>query len=260
VLLKNEIFGDVVSEIQEYLSPGVEVLKEDVNGLMAIAKPPGCMAHPNAHNTSCPKAITPYIYDFEKECYRLPNGSVLFVLNRLDAPTSGVMLVTLKEVVADAVRCVFRERRCHKTYQAWVKRGSVLPASGIWRDTLSEMRISSALRTRRDVDGVLAETHYEIMEAVQIDANSLWRLCLCPHTGRTHQLRVQCALRKCPILGDRSYGDFHWNRVLAKRIGRKDLFLHSACIALDYRLNGRDFHFSAEQAPDDFWDLARILS
>jgi 23S rRNA-/tRNA-specific pseudouridylate synthase len=247
----------VLAEIQKYLSPGVEILKEDMNGLVAIAKPTGCMAHPNVHNASSPKAIAPYVYDFEKECYRLPDGRALFVLHRLDAPTSGVMLVTLNGRVADAVRHAFRERRCHKTYQAWVKRGSALPASGIWRDTLSETRIASALRVRRDIDGVLAETHYEIIETAQIGADSLWRLCLYPRTGRTHQLRVQCALRKCPILGDRTYGDFCWNRVLAKRIGRRDLFLHSAHIALDYRLDGQNFRFWVEQMPGDFWDFSK---
>jgi 23S rRNA-/tRNA-specific pseudouridylate synthase len=250
----------VASEIRKYLSSGVEILKEDVNGLVAIAKPSGSRTHPNVHHTSSPKAIAPYVYDFEKECYHLPDRNALFVLHRLDAPTSGVMLVTLNEKVADAVRHAFRDRRCHKTYQAWVKKGAALPKSGIWRDTLSETRTASVLRAHRDVDGVLAETHYEIMETVRIGADSLWRFCLCPHTGRTHQLRVQCALRKCPILGDKTYGDFHWNRVLAQRIGRKDLFLRSVRIALDYHLNSQDFYFCAEQMPGDFWDLARISS
>jgi tRNA pseudouridine32 synthase / 23S rRNA pseudouridine746 synthase len=33
------------------------------------------------------------------------------------------------------------------------------------------------------------------------------RLDLWPRTGRTHQLRVQCAHVNAPILGDRLYGD-----------------------------------------------------
>ena len=44
-----------------------------------------------------------------------------------------------------------------------------------------------------------------------------WRLCgqdgdiawleLFPRTGRTHQVRVHCALLGCPVLGDPIYGD-----------------------------------------------------
>jgi 23S rRNA-/tRNA-specific pseudouridylate synthase len=247
----------VISKIQEYLSSGVEVLKEDTNGLVAIAKPSGYMAHPNAHNTSSHKAVTPCIYDFEKECYHLPNGEALFVLNRLDAPTSGVMLITLDKMVASAVKLAFRERYCHKTYQAWVKKGSALPISGIWRDTLAKIRTSSTLRVYQDPKGILAETRYERMEILEIETYSLWRLRLHPRTGRTHQLRVQCARRKCPILGDKTYGDFRWNRALAQYIGRKELFLHSEHIALDYCLDGRNFHFCAEQAPEDFWNFLK---
>ncbi|MDR0444908.1 MAG: RNA pseudouridine synthase [Puniceicoccales bacterium] len=213
------------------------------------------MAHPNALNTSSPKAIVPQVYDFERECYRLPNGRSLFVLNRLDAPTSGVMLMTMDEAVAKAVKSAFRERRCHKLYQAWVKRGAAIPTSGIWQDALRETQRSQGLRVQRSPKGQFAETRYEIVEAVRIGAYVLWRLFLSPHTGRTHQLRVQCALRKCPILGDKTYGDFRWNRSLAKLTGRENLFLHSKRMELSYQLNGKIFHFYAEQLPDDFWNL-----
>ena len=38
-------------------------------------------------------------------------------------------------------------------------------------------------------------------------------------TGRSHQLRVQCAKRHLPIVGDQTYGDFPRNRDFAKRTG-----------------------------------------
>jgi 23S rRNA-/tRNA-specific pseudouridylate synthase len=248
----------VVSEVQAYLSsPSIKILNEDRNGLVAIAKPSGWMVHPNIANTSSQRAIAPYVYDFEKECYCLPNGRSLFVLNRLDAPTSGVMLMAMNEAVAGAVKLAFRERCCHKLYQAWVKRGMAIPTSGMWQDTLRKTQKPQGLRVRKSPDGQLAETRYEIMEAIRVGDCALWRLSLNPHTGRTHQLRIQCALRKCPILGDKTYGDFRWNRSLAKLMGRENLFLHSERIELNYQLDGRIFHFYAEQVPDDFWNLGK---
>jgi 23S rRNA-/tRNA-specific pseudouridylate synthase len=235
----------------------VKVLYEDRNGLVAVEKPSGWMTHPNIPNASSGKAIVPYIYDFEKECYRLSDGCFLFVLNRLDAPTSGVMLMTMDEIVAGAVKLAFRERRCHKLYQAWVKRGAAIPISGVWRDSLLEIRESQGLRVKKSPGGQLAETRYELKEMARIGTYSLLRLYLYPHTGRTHQLRVQCALRKCPIWGDKTYGDFRWNRGLAKLTGRENLFLHSERIELNYQLNGRIFYFHAEQTPADFWNLKR---
>ncbi|MDR2377257.1 MAG: RNA pseudouridine synthase [Puniceicoccales bacterium] len=248
------------SGIQNYLSPAVELWQEDENGLVAIAKPPGHMAHPNGADAISEKALVPRSYDFEKEGYRLPDGRWLFLLHRLDAPTSGLMLVTLDAAVAVAVRRAFRERRCRKAYQAWVKGRAALPALGLWRDPLAEVRTPAGLRVRPDPRGLLAETRYEEMALARLGEHSLRRLRLYPHTGRTHQLRVQCALRGCPVLGDKTYGDFRWNRALAGLVGRRNLFLHSERIELDYRLGGKVFHFFAEQEPPSFWDFGAAFA
>jgi len=47
-----------------------------------------------------------------------------------------------------------------------------------------------------------------------------------PTTGRTHQLRIQCANRGVPIVGDRTYGEFKKNRELKDQ----SLRLHSESI------------------------------
>ena len=49
-----------------------------------------------------------------------------------------------------------------------------------------------------------------------------------PTTGRTHQLRIQCANRGIPIVGDRIYGDFQKNRLVMTDF----LFLHSESIEI----------------------------
>jgi len=242
---------------QKYLSPAVEFVRTDAQGLIAIAKAPGQRVHPNAPEEISSKNIAPYAYDFEKERYLLPDGQFLYVLHRLDAPTSGILLLTLEEQVAEAVRRAFRERRCQKTYQAWVKGRTTLPASGLWRDRLLELQTPVGLRVRVNPRGLPAETRYEVMAAARVGNHSLLRLHLYPSTGRTHQLRVQCAHRGCPVLGDRTYGDFRWNRALASLLGRRDLFLHAECLELEYQLQGRTFHFRAEWRPEDFWDFSQ---
>ena len=45
-------------------------------------------------------------------------------------------------------------------------------------------------------------------------------------TGRTHQIRVHLAHLGFPLAGDDKYGDFAWNRLLAKE-GLKRMFLHA---------------------------------
>ena len=87
-------------------------------------------------------------------------------------------------------------------------------------------------------------------------ARGLSLLRLEPRTGRSHQLRVQCAKRGLPIVGDQTYGDFRRNRDFAKRTGAKRLFLHSLATSFDYEFSGRKFHFEAEAPlPPEFESL-----
>ncbi|WP_288156576.1 RluA family pseudouridine synthase [uncultured Sharpea sp.] len=46
-------------------------------------------------------------------------------------------------------------------------------------------------------------------------------------TGRTHQIRVHLASQGHPVMGDRKYGDFSWNREIAKKYKLNNQFLHA---------------------------------
>ena len=67
-----------------------------------------------------------------------------------------------------------------------------------------------------------------------------------PRTGRSHQLRVQCAKRHLPIVGDQTYGDFPRNRAFAKLAETKRMFLHSHETQFDYEWKGRRHGFAAK--------------
>jgi 23S rRNA-/tRNA-specific pseudouridylate synthase len=77
-----------------------------------------------------------------------------------------------------------------------------------------------------------------------------------PHTGRTHQLRVQCAKRQLPIIGDQTYGDFRKNREFAKAAKTKRLFLHSLETLVRYQWAGRVWRFAAKAALPAEFDAA----
>jgi 23S rRNA-/tRNA-specific pseudouridylate synthase len=71
-------------------------------------------------------------------------------------------------------------------------------------------------------------------------------------------LRVQCALRHLPIVGDATYGDFPRNREFAKGTGLKRLFLHSLETSFDYEFGGRPHHFAARAPlPEEFETVLR---
>ena len=74
-----------------------------------------------------------------------------------------------------------------------------------------------------------------------------------PRTGRSHQLRVQCAKRALPIVGDQTYGDFARNREFARAAGTRRLFLHSLETQFGYEWRGGRHTFSARAPlPSEF--------
>ena len=82
-------------------------------------------------------------------------------------------------------------------------------------------------------------TDYEVTGG----GDGLSYVALYPHTGRTHQLRVQLAHVGCPILGDGKYGDFAENRKRGEsmqRLRATGIKFLSVPAPLEY-LAGREF-------------------
>ena len=56
-------------------------------------------------------------------------------------------------------------------------------------------------------------------------------------TGRTHQIRVHLAHLGHALAGDDKYGDFAWNRQLARE-GLKRMFLHARQVTFRHPASG----------------------
>lgn len=240
------------------LGPGVRILVEHATGLLALEKPAGIAAHPNTPAAS-PRALLHADYDETAECYRFPDAAGgmarVWLLNRLDSPTSGVILVAVNEPTARAVRALFAEREVEKTYHAVVKGGRLVPPAGIWKDRLEKHAGGDHVRAAASKSGVEAVSEYAWMKTNrELPALSLIRLT--PHTGRTHQLRIQCAAHGHPIVGDKTYGDFALNKQLGSREKRFDrLFLHCSRTAFSFVLAGKTHAFAAESPLPPEFDL-----
>lgn len=233
------------SDISLPLGRGVRVLARDQNGLLALIKPTGVLSHPNAAS-DMPRALLTSRYDLKQECYEVQSGSGgsirVWLLNRLDSATSGVLLCAIRDEVAEVVRLQFAEGRVRKKYHALVF-GAMSPSRQSWRDRLHVSREEGRLRTTATA-GVEAETEARLVRFFP-GRYPVSLIELAPKTGRTHQLRVQCAKRKLPIVGDQTYGNFAWNREFVKATKHKRLFLHSSEIGLSFNLDGRTANFSA---------------
>ena len=227
------------------LGNGVTVLARDAGGVAALAKPAGLLSHPNVAGDA-PRALLKARYDLDGEFYEWFAGvgapRRLWLLNRLDSATSGVLLVAADGAVAAAVKAEFKRKEVRKVYQALVF-GVPREPIETWRDRLAIEKRHNQIRSSAG-GNVLAECRMRLVRAGRGEPR-LSLLRLEPHTGRSHQLRVQCARRRLPIVGDQTYGEFRLNREFAKRARTKRLFLHSLETSFSYAFDGVNRHFTA---------------
>jgi 23S rRNA-/tRNA-specific pseudouridylate synthase len=245
------------------LGTGVTLLTVDPNGLAAFSKPAGVLSHPNRVSEQ-PRALLTAPYVEEGEYYewsepgKLPAvGSAvpesrpkdasavrrLWLLNRLDSATSGVILAASTQALAEEIRALFQRRHVRKVYNALVF-GKPSEPRQVWKDRLSVQKRGAQIRTAAN-SGIPSESHMRVLGQKRGDV-PLALIQLEPKTGRSHQLRVQCTQRHLPIVGDATYGDFRANREFAKATGEKRLFLHSLETSFAYTYGGKEFQFFAK--------------
>jgi tRNA pseudouridine65 synthase len=227
------------------------------DGLAAFNKPAGMLSHPNERGDERRSLLNArYIMAgefFEWKAGEAKTGGTqrLWLLNRLDSATSGVILTATTEELALQIRAHFKQKQVHKVYHALVF-GAPNQTVELWRDRLAIEKRGGQIRTATHAGHVPAESKMTLVTRGNREPRvSLIRLE--PKTGRSHQLRVQCAKRHVPIVGDQTYGDFARNRAFAKLSGMKRLFLHSTATNFAYEFHGHRQEFSATAPlPEEF--------
>lgn len=237
------------------LGRDVRVLARDAHGLVALNKPAGVLSHPNEPADE-PRALLTVRYRVDGEFFEWGDGGTtrrLWLLNRLDSATSGVILAAASEALATEIRAQFKRKVVRKVYFALVF-GVPRQPMELWRDLLAVDKRDGRIRTAAAAGHVPAESRMTVIRPGR-GVPRVTLIKLEPRTGRSHQLRVQCAKRHLPIVGDQTYGDFPANRAFAKAHGTKRLFLHSAETSFEYEFRGTRQMFSARAEPPAEFDM-----
>lgn len=139
-------------------------------------------------------------------------GSEAYPVHRLDKEVGGVMVFAKNQKCAAALSSQVSDRTMKKEYITVIE-GSPAEKEGTMEDLLffdrSKNKAFTVKKERRGVKKALLS--YKVL--AERDGLSLVRVKL--HTGRTHQIRVQFASRKTPIVGDRRYGSKRESRIIA---------------------------------------------
>lgn len=133
-------------------------------------------------------------------------GSEIFPIHRLDTTVGGVMVYAKTKTAAAALSAAVQAQQLIKEYLAVVQ--GVPEPQGVLQDLL--FKDSSKNKTfvvKKQRKGVKpASLSYKLLETDACGDTALSLVHIRLHTGRSHQIRVQFASRKHPLLGDSKYG------------------------------------------------------
>ncbi|MEO8305278.1 MAG: RluA family pseudouridine synthase [Betaproteobacteria bacterium] len=186
-----------------------------------------------------------------------PEAAFLELVHRLDRDTSGVLLIAKKRLALTGLHTQLRDGAIDKRYSVLVR--------GKWRDALRAVELplttyvtgDGERRVRVDKEGRLARTIFRRVKAWPQADPPLTLLDAELETGRTHQIRVHLTHLGFPLAGDDKYGDFPWNKLLARQ-GLKRMFLHAHRIRFAHPLEEREVVVEAPLAPELKAYVARL--
>jgi 23S rRNA pseudouridine1911/1915/1917 synthase len=218
--------------------PGMSVVYEDED-IVVVDKPTGVAAHPTPGWTG-PTVIGGLM---AAGVMVATSGAAerQGIVHRLDANTTGLMVVAKSELAYSVMKQAFRDRTVSKTYHALVQ-GHPDPLRGtvdapIGRHPSGDGRFAVVAGGRPSI------THYDTLEAFR--AASLVSIGL--ETGRTHQIRVHMSALRHPCCGDLLYGA---DPVLCARLGLTRQWLHAVRLSFEHPTRGYEVTFESDYPTD----------
>ena len=232
--------------IEPIAVPDLGIVHDD-DDLVVVDKPVGVAAHPSPGWTG-PTVLGA----LAAAGFRISTSGAAEragIVHRLDAGTSGLMVVAKSERAYTALKLAFKERTVEKIYHAVVQ-GHPDPFAGtidapIGRHPRSDWKFAVT------AEGKPSVTHYETLEA--FPAATLLEIHL--ETGRTHQIRVHMAAQHHPCVGDAMYGA---DPMLSARLGLTRQWLHAMRLGFRHPGTGEYVEFESTY-PDDLRHALDIL-
>ncbi|MBG0829529.1 RluA family pseudouridine synthase [Planomonospora sp. ID67723] len=218
--------------------PGMTIVYED-DDIVVVNKPVGVAAHPTTGWTG--PTVIGGLLGTGRRVATSGAAERQGIVHRLDANTTGAMVVAKSEHAYSHLKRAFKERTVEKRYHALVQ-GHPDPSRGtvdapIDRHPFGDGRFAVVAGGKPSV------THYDTIEAFR--AASLLDIKL--ETGRTHQIRVHMSALRHPCVGDMLYGA---DPTLAARLGVSRQWLHAVSLGFEHPATGEWVSFTTDYPAD----------
>ena len=220
----------------------MKVLFED-KFIIICEKPANVLSEPGAGGEDIVTLASNHVC---KPCY---------LVHRLDRNTGGAMVLSKMQKATGKLSEAIQKREFEKEYLAVIK-GVPEEEEGVFKDLLfKDSQKNKTFVVNRERKGVKeASLEYKVLKTLEHpehDKISLVRIKL--HTGRTHQVRVQFASRKMPLLGDGKYGS---------RDNHCETALWSFRLGFKHPITGENIEVKSlppEEYPWNLFDLENLI-
>jgi len=168
--------------------------------IIVCVKPAGLLSEESGNKRSMPLMLKEYLSSIGER-------TDIYTLHRLDKNVGGVMVFARNSTSASILAADISGRKLKKEYLA-VVRGIPSPESG----SMTDLLLHDAVHNKTYIvdsmrKGVReARLRYSTICTGKINGKAIALVDIRLETGRTHQIRVQFASRKMPLIGDGRYG------------------------------------------------------
>ncbi len=209
----------------------IPILYED-DHVLAVNKPPRMASVPDPQTTLMESVLG----KVQRQCEA--KGYKPYLLHRLDAPTSGVLLFGKKPSEREALEAIFADEATEKTYLTFLR--------GVPKGHTLRM----PLKARSSDAQVPAHTDFKVIATAPIYGKTCAFVLATIHTGRKHQIRQHFSMIHCPVVMDDQYGDKAFNKRfrIDTHLGR--LFLHAKTLCFKHPFLHQKILIEASLAPD----------
>ena len=217
----------------------MDILFED-NHLLIINKRPGELSQ--LDKTGDNSVIEKYKLYLKKK-HNKKGNVFLGLVNRLDRPTSGVLILAKTSKALSRMNKMLVERKILKKYLAIVEKKPVRKKNTLINFLKKNQKQNkSYIVDQTTKDSKKAILHYTTLK--ELDNYSLLEISL--ETGRHHQIRVQLSNIGCFIKGDLKYGS-------KRRNSDKSICLHANEISFIHPVSKNEIKIKANTPLNNIW-------
>ena len=217
----------------------MDILFED-NHLLIINKRPGELSQ--LDKTGDNSVLEKYKLYLKKK-HNKKGNVFLGLVNRLDRPTSGVLILAKTSKALSRMNKMLVERKILKKYIAVVEKKPIRKKNTLINFLKKNQKQNkSYVVDETTKDSKKAILHYTTLK--ELDNYSLLEISL--ETGRHHQIRVQLSNIGCSIKGDLKYGSKRSN-------SDKSICLHANEISFIHPVSKNEIKIKANTPQNNIW-------